>query len=830
MLHAVVWFLWASNVEGQQAIIYGTISDSKNTPVEFANIAVAGFPVATKTDSVGKYTLQIPADTVLKIVVTSIGFEKQIFTVKLTSGQSILRNFKLESTAIVLPAAQVTTDVRNDPTLQALSPKLLKSLANPSSNFESLLKSTMAVVSNNELSSDYSVRGGSFDENLVYVNDVQIYRPFLIRSGQQEGLSFVNGSMVESVSFSAGGFEACYGDKLASVLDVKYRKPRRQFGGSASASLLGGDVMLEGTNKQKSFSYILGLRHKSSKYLLRSIETKGDYLPSATDLQAYLTYQINPKTEIAFLGSYNENKYLVVPSNRETEFGTVNDALRFTVYFEGQEVDRYQTGTGAFTLTHRVDSFYKIKFIASAYSTLESETFDILGQYFIDQLENDLGSSEFGDVAFNRGIGSFLQHARNSLEAQVYSFEHKGYLSSNTDKFYLQYGVRYQREYIDDRLSEWTYIDSAGFSIPNPFDNQIVLQDVIKSKNTLASDRISGYIQNTTKLGLQQNFKLNYGIRSSYWSLNKDIIFSPRFSASFAPNNFKRLLFKFATGWYYQPPFYREMRRLDGTLNTNLKAQNALHFVLGSEYTFIGLGKEFKLTAEAYYKDLNDMVPYKIDNLRLRYHGNNNSNGYAYGLDLRLNGELLPGAESWLSIGYLQSKEDINNDFYYNYYNKSGTKIIPGYTFDNVATDSVFIEPGLIPRPTDQRLTVSLFFQDYLPRNPSFKVNLSLIYGTGLPFGPPGNDRYKDVFRYPDYRRVDIGFSKVFIDEDVVKKYRYKLFNHLKHCSLSLEVLNLLQVNNTVSYLWVKDVTGRIYAIPNYLTARQLNVRLNIAF
>lgn len=815
----------------QFATIYGEVNaDTRNAAIEFANIAVAGLPYATKTDSTGKFELKIPADTNLLIVVTSIGFEKQSIQIKLSQGQRYKRSFKLLTSAIVLPAANVRTDVRSDPTMQSLSPKLLKSLASPSSNFESLLKSTMAVVSNNELSSDYAVRGGSFDENLVYVNDVQIYRPFLIRSGQQEGLSFVNGSMVESVSFSAGGFEARYGDKLSSVLDVRYRKPRKSFGGSASASLLGGDLMLEGTGKQKSFTYLMGLRHKSSKYLLRSIETKGDYLPSATDFQSYFTYQISPKTEITFLGSYNENKYLVVPSNRETEFGTVNDALRFTVYFDGQEIDKYQTGTGAFTLSHKVDSFFKIKFITSAYSTLESETFDILGQYFIDQLENDLGSSEFGDVAFNRGIGSFLQHARNSLEARVYSFEHKGYLNSRNDKLFFQYGVRYQRELIDDRLSEWTYVDSAGFSIPNPFDNQIVLQDVIKSKNVLESNRLSAYIQNTTILGSEQQIKLNFGIRSSYWSLNNDVIFSPRFSATLAPIANKRLLFKVATGWYFQPPFYREMRKLDGTLNTDLKAQNAVHFILGSEYTFIGLGKEFKVTAEAYYKDLNHMVPYKIDNLRLRYHGNNNSNGNAYGLDLRLNGELLPGTESWLSIGYLKSKEDIKNDFYYNYYNKSGTKIIPGYTFDKVATDSVLVEPGSIPRPTDQRVTVSLFFQDYLPRNPSFKVNLSLIYGTGLPFGPPGTDRYKDIFRYPDYRRVDIGFSKVFIDEDEVKKYRYKLLNQLKHCSLSLEVLNLLQVNNTVSYLWVKDITGRIYAIPNYLTARQLNVKLNISF
>ena len=417
------------------------------------------------------------------------------------------------------------------------------------------------------------------------------------------------------------------------------------------------------------------------------------------------------------------------------------------------------------------------------------------------------------------------------MKATVYSIEHLGYYHNVDNNIVnLQYGIRYQHEEINDKLSEWTYIDSAGYSIPNPNDDIIQLNDVLKTKNTLSSDRISGFVENSSIFGASRQLRLNYGIRASYWTVNKDIIFSPRVSATFAPPKTKRLLYKFATGIYYQPPFYREMRNLQGQLNTNLKAQKSFQAVLGAEYTFISFGREFKFSSEAYYKKMSDMVPYKIDNTRLRYHGNNDADGYAYGLDLRLNGQFVEGAESWVSIGILNAKEDIKNDFYYNYYNIEGEKIIPGYTQNQTPHDSILITPGYVPRPTDQRVTASIYFQDYLPKNPSFKVYLALIFGTGLPFGPPGYDRYKDVYRYPPYRRVDIGFTKVFIDPDIKKDHRLKMFNSLNNLSLSLEVFNLLQVNNTVSYLWIEDVTGRTYAIPNYLTARQVNLRLNIGF
>ncbi len=724
----IFFILCATAVYSQnKATIYGIVTDDKNKVLENANVAVFGLPLAINTDSNGYYSLAIPADTSVEIVFSNLGYKTERITIRLATSEKREINKTLKAGAITLPTAEVKNDTRDNPTMQTLSPKVLESLANPSGNFEALLKTTMAVVSNNELSSQYSVRGGSFDENLVYVNDVEIYRPFLIRSGQQEGLSFVNGRMVDNVSFSAGGFEAKYGDKLSSVLDVKYRKPRKRFAGSASASLLGADLTLEGTDAKRKFTYLVGTRYKSSQYLFKSLETKGEYKPSAFDGQAYLTYQLSPRTEISLLGNYNVNQYKVVPVNRETEFGTINEALRFTVYFEGQEIDNYKTGTGAITLSHNVDSNFRMKFIASAFKTDESENFDILGQYFIDQLENDLGSADFGDIAFNRGVGSFLQHARNKLQATVYNFEHKGYYNFNNGRNFFQYGIKYQHENVNDKMSEWIYLDSAGFSIPNPFDKTIILNDVVKSKNKLISDRYSGYVQNTTEFGLYRQFKLNYGIRATYWSVNNDVEISPRISATYIPPKHKRLLFKLATGIYHQPPFYREMRNLEGELNRNLKAQTAFHLVAGGEYTFIGFGREFKFVTESYYKELQDNVPYEIDNLRLRYFANNDANGYAYGIDFRLNGEFVEGAESWISLGLLNTKEDISGDYYYNYYNQAGEKIIKGYTFDQVATDSVLQTPGYIPRPTDQRLTLSMYFQDYLPKFPSYRVYLALI-------------------------------------------------------------------------------------------------------
>jgi hypothetical protein len=629
--------------------------------------------------------------------------------------------------------------------------------------------------------------------------------------------------LVSGISFSAGGFEAKYGDKMSSVLDIQYRKPK-EFAGSISASLLGISGHIEGVAKKMPLTFLIGVRQKSNQYLLKSMETKGDYKPSFTDIQGLFTYDFSEKFNISFLGNYARNKYLMVPQTRETDFGTLNQALRLTIYFDGQEVDKFDTYMGAFSANYAPNIKTNLKFIASAFRSLESETYDIQGQYWLDQLENDFGNDQFGQVAFNMGVGTFLNHARNYLDALVYSAEHKGTLSKK--KNFISWGAKYQHESISDKMSEWQMIDSAGYTLPYNAEGDLLLQEVVKSKNSLESSRYSGYLQNVWTLdGDSSGFSIRTGIRANYWDVNKQMLISPRATIAYKPNLEKDILFRFSTGYYYQPPFYRELRDFKGNLNLDLKAQETIHFVLGSDWSFKAWGRPFKYIAEVYYKYMDNLVPYEIDNVRIRYYAKNNAKGYAAGIDMKVNGEFVKGIESWASLSVMQTQEDIKNDYYYTYYNKTGEEIIPGYTFDSQATDSIRHEPGYIPRPTDQRVTFSLFFQDYLPKLPSFKMHLNLVYGSGLPFGPSGYERYKDILRIPAYRRVDIGFSYM-LKSEAKKLQQSNPFHYLKSVWLSLEVFNLLQTNNTVSYIWIKDVTNRQYAVPNYLTSRQLNLRL----
>ena len=825
------------NAYGQgTATLYGIVKDAAGKPLPGVNVAVFGKSGGMATPGDGKYSISVPSDTAIVVRFTSIGFNSESINLTLTNGESRLLDVKMTISSTPLPEIEVKDKRRDNLTMVPIDPKTISVLPNTTGSFEAVLKTFAGVVSNNELSSQYSVRGGNFDENLVYVNDIEVFRPILVRSGQQEGLSFINPDLVSAVSFSAGGFDAVYGDKLSSVLDVKYKSPTK-FGGSAYASLLGGGLHLEGVNKSKNIKYLFGARQKSSKYLFNSLETKGEYKPSFSDVQGLFTLNLNKKNDLTFLGNYSSNKYEIIPANRQTEFGTINQALRLTMYFEGKEVDQYSSGTGALSFTHRYSDSSWVKAIGSYYKSVESENFDILGQYYIDELEKDLGSDNFGETAFNLGVGSFLEHARNNLDASIYNFDLKAYKERKRGTW--QFGLQTRLENISDKLSEWEYIDSAGYALPNPPDNigqpsdpnQILeFQEVIKSDTTLNNTRFAAYAMYSFNFGSKDQYALNSGLRASYRSLSDELLWSPRLSLSFKPDWKKNFLFKLATGVYYQPPFYREMRDFEGNLNTDLKSQRSMHFVAGMEYTFLAWGRELKFVSEIYYKKLDNMVPYKVENLRLRYFANNNSSGYATGADFRINGEFVPGIESWASLSLLKTIEDISNDFYYTYYNSDGQEIVPGFTFNNTPVDSVKSEPGKIARPTDQRVTFSVFFQDYLPKNPSYRMSLTLVYGTGLPFGPPGSDRYKDVLRYPSYRRVDIGFSKTIIEEDEVKNFRFKLANKLNYFSIGLEVFNLLQVNNTVSYLWVTDVTDRTYAVPNYLSARTLNIRLNARF
>jgi carboxypeptidase-like protein/TonB-dependent receptor-like protein len=826
------------SVAQKTATIYGTVKNKSGNSISEVNVSVFGEPGAATTDGKGNYTLSVPAEKEIIVIFSYVGFKTEQIPVTLSANEKRELNKSMTLTPADLPPVYIIDEKSRQEGLTRIDIKSISQLPTASGNFEDVLKTLPGVISNNELSSAYSVRGGNYDENLVYVNDIEIYRPFLVRSGQQEGLSFINSDLVSNILFSPGGFDAVYGDKMSSVLDIKYRKPT-SFGGSFNASLLGGGVHLEGLSKNKKFTFLAGIRYKSNQYLLKTLDTKGEYKPSFGDGQAYLTYKLSEKTEIAFLGNYSKNKYRVVPVNRQTDFGNINQALRLTVYFDGQEVDEYTTEMGALSLTHYVNKKLKLKLISSVFHTVESEKFDILGQYYLDELERDIGSDQFAEVAFNRGIGSYLDHARNSLDGIVYNVEHKGSYTDSSSV--LQWGIKLQHEDILDKLSEWKYVDSSGYSLPHPRDSvglagpylqNITLQNLLKTRIGVVSNRYSAYLEDNWTLGAEKRVTLTAGIRATYWDLNRDIVGGPRVSFSYKPKWKKQhnFVFRAATGFYYQPPFYRELRDQDGKINSNLKAQRSIHFVAGSDYQFLAWGREFKFVSEIYYKMLDDLVPYKIENLRIRYFANNNSKGYARGIDLRVNGEFIEKTESWISMSILQTKEDIIGDYYYDKYNSDGEKIITGYTFDQVATDSIRHEPGYIARPTDQRVTFSMFFQDYLPKFPSYKMHLSLIYGTGLPFGPPGRNRYKDIFRFPDYRRVDIGFSKTFIDEDRPKKHRLKFANHIKSLWVSLEVFNLLQVSNTVSYLWIADITNRYYAVPEYLSARTINLRLNVRF
>jgi hypothetical protein len=813
------------------ATLRGQVRDEQGDPLPGASISLITEKKGTVCDEQGRYAVEVPAGRPIVVQISFVGTLPYEETVQLEPGTVRELNVKLRFKTLGMVDIEGQRR-RTETGIESLDPRRTRFSPTPQGGVESLLYGQMGVTMRNELSAGYTVRGGNYDENLVYVNDMEVYRPFLVRSGQQEGLSFPNPDMIERIEFSAGGFEARYGDKMSSVLDIRYKRPK-EFAGSAMVSLLGAAFHLESPMLNKRLRQVTGFRYRTNQFILQGQDVQGEYRPSYTDIQTYWTYDLTDRTELSFLGLYSSNIYRVVPQNRETEFGPFNMPLQFTVYFDGQERTAFQTWTGAIGLNHQARKDLLLKFIASAYSTHETERFTVQGQYFLDELDRDLSSDTFGEAIRNLGVGTYLDHARNTLDARVVTFAHKGFLER--ENRFLQWGADVRSEVINDQLSEWTLIDSADYSIPLNQGEDLLLNQTLKSRIDLQTVRTSAYVQNTWRWDNGQGrwWSLVAGLRGQYWSYNQQTVISPRARLTYHPawrsvqengdtvdNDFN---FWAATGYYYQPPFYREMRRLDGTLNPDIRAQRSIHFLLGMDRKLTIWDRPFKFTTEAYYKYMDDLIPYEVDNVRIRYYGTNNAKGYAVGMDFKLGGQFIDGIDSWMSLGVMSVQENLLDDFYYMRFNAAGDTIRPGYTFDQVAVDSARVEPGWIPRPTDQRVTFSMFFQDEMASNPTYKVHLNLVFATGLPFGPPNADRYADTLRTNVYHRIDIGFSKQLLGAKGQEKTNF--LKNIHDMWVSLEVFNLLNINNTINHTWVTDVSGNQYAIPNYLTPRRFNLK-----
>ncbi len=787
--------------------VTGYIKDENGLPVEMVNVIVVNLNgKGTVSDTKGYFEISLPAGK-YTLQFSRIGFTTKQRKVSVNGGKTIKIQVLLPQQAKQLEEVLVKTIHERNNNLVRINPKVVSYIPSPDASIESLLRTLPGVSSRNELSSQYSVRGGNFDENLVYVNDIEVYKPFLVRAGQQEGLSFVNTDMVGSVLFSAGGFSAKYGDKMSSVLDIKYKKPYK-FSGNISGGILGGSAHVEGIDPSNRFTYNMGVRYKTTKYLLSGLQEKGDYNPTFLDYQGFFTFDINEKVELNLFTNISTNSYQFVPQTRETSFGTFNQALKLKIYFDGQEVDRFNYGTEAVSLNYKPTERLSLKLISSYFFSREQETYDIMGQYFLNEVDKDLGSDNAGDSLLNIGIGTFLNHARNYLDANVLSFYHKGSYKINNN--IIEWGLKAQHESIFDHINEWEMLDSAGYSLPYS-DTAVLLHYVLNARNAINSNRISGYIQNTIKQQYD-NFSLifNLGVRSQYWTYNHQNIISPRMSVAINPDWKRDVQFRFATGYYYQMPFYKEFRDMQGRLHPDILAQRSIHFVLGTDYNLNIWQRPFKITSEVYYKKLDFLIPYEVDNVQIRYYATNNSKGYVAGWDFKINGEFVKGTESWASLSIMQTKEDILDDFYED-------------------SSGVIHYPGYIPRPTDQLVNFALFFQDYLPGLPDFKMHIALFYGSGLPFGPPEKPKYADTLRMPSYKRVDLGFSyKIKGENKTVDNIKW--LNHFKSIWITAEIFNLLDIENTISYEWIKDTHGRQYAVPNYMTFRRFNVKFTFYF
>ena len=787
LIYILFTFTALVTASAQKVTIKGTVTDYKDAPIEVAGVHIEGQAAGTFTDLKGRYIFTCNSSDSLVVVYSMLGYQTRKKVLR-NPTDTVTLNVKLPVSDNTLEGVEIVDEQRQmGGTAQIKTPGKMRLMPDASGNgVESIIATQAGVSSHNEMSSQYNVRGGNFDENSVYVNGIEIYRPLLIRAGQQEGLSFLNPDMVGSIAFSTGGFEAKYGDKMASVLDINYRKPR-EFESSVAASLLGASAYVGAGNSKISFSN--SLRYKTNSYLLGSLDTKGEYDPNFLDYQAFLDWRITPHLNASFIGNISRNRYNFTPSDRTTTFGTMEDVKEFKVYFGGWEHDLFRTTFSSASFNYSPNEYNQVSLIASTFSTREEETFDIMGQYWID----DVNSEE------NIAVGSYMQHARNYLDADVQTVALRGmhFIKSHD----LQWGVEWKGEHIKENQREWEMRDSAGYNLPHGSENLEMIYS-LRSNTSTSSNRVSAYLQDTYKFNSTLGtMSLNVGARISYWDWNKEYIVSPRASLGLIPKFNENLTLRFATGIYYQAPFYREFRDTINSggiatvqLNKNIKSPRSTHFVLGSDYLFKMAGRPFKFTAEAYYKKLDNIIPYNVDNVRIVYYGENCAKGYATGIDLKLFGEFVPGTDSWLTFSLMETKEKINNGEW-------------------------------LPRPTDQKFNMSIYFTDYFPGTDKWKMNLRGAYADGLPFGPPYSGREKHIFRAPAYKRVDIGMSYRLLDNED-KRMRNGIYRYIKNIWLGADALNLLDINNVNSYYWVSDVYNQSYAVPNYLTSRQLNVKI----
>jgi hypothetical protein len=783
--------------QSNNATLKGVITDQNGKPLDMVNVALKDYALGTSSKRDGTFILRVPAQKNIVVVFSSLGYTAVTDSIFAKSEENITLKITMQESNLKLAEVTISQNRMEGGNVTRIDPKMLDQIAGSSTGaVESLIKTLPGVSSNNELSSQYNVRGGNFDENMVYINDIEVYRPMLIRAGQQEGMSIINSDMVSTIEFSAGGFDAKYDDKMSSVLDIKYRKPN-EFSGSATASLLGATAHFEDVAMKGKLAHISGIRYKTSKYLLGSLDEQGEYNPEFLDFQTYITYSFTDKFDISFLGNIARNQYQFIPETRKTTFGTWDAPLNTTIYFDGQEMDDFQTYLGAVSANYHPNNALNLKFIVSAYNATERVTYDILGDYYLNQLERDMSSEEYGDSVLNLGTGSFINHARNNLNSTVYNFAHRG--AYNSENHLVNWGLKLQHEAVDNKINEWIFRDSTGYSIPYS-DSEVKLYYTLNSKSSINSNRITGFIQDTWNVPVNKgNFYINGGMRFNYWDFNNELLLSPRATLNYYPDWKNKISFRLSAGMYYQSPFFKELLFTDGTINYNPRAQRSYQIVAGSDLVFTAWDRPFRFTSEAYYKYMDRLIPYEVDNVRIQYLPEQEAIGYATGVDMKINGEFVSGVQSWASLSFMSTQEDIFMDGH-----------------------------GYIPRPSDQWINFSLFFQDYLPGNPTYKMQLSGFYGAGLPTGPPDGERYEDKFRMPPYRRIDLGFSKVFISQ--AKPVNRDILRHLTDLWLSLEVFNLLNINNTISYYWVSSLQGDQFAVPNYLTGRKINLKLTVKF